>query len=275
MIYFIKLRKQKKLNKRRLSPSFTLIELLIVIIIIGIIISTISFNLSPDKLDLAADSIIKNIEYTQSLALKDDKYQPFQKNNTSIEQNRSKYWFKQWWQIRFFKNSNGDILIEVFSDLPYHSNNDLFDKKGREPRGEEYWKLTYAKDPFTGRYLTSECRNKDKNYPNCDKVTKDMNLSRFGIKKILFDGKELRSRPSKRIVFDNFGNVFLDEGKYTECPSSYTGDCGDINPLDENNRKILTHDLIIKICMDESCNKNHCREIIVTPTGYVYKSFCN
>ena len=254
--------------------SFSLLELIIVILIIGILSYSISIYMPNNNLEVAADNLIKNIYFTQSLALKDDKYQPFPLENNNTENNRSKYWFKQWWQIRFFRNSAGDYLVEIFSDLPYHSNNDLFDKKGREPRGEKYWNLTYAKDPLTGKYLTGECRNGDNNYIPCNEVDHDLNLSKFGIKNILFDGKNIYSNSPKRLLFDNFGNVFLNEGKYARCPSSYTGDCGDINPLDKTNRNILTKNLKIKLCLDTTCN-NECIQINVSPTGFVYKSKCN
>jgi len=261
--------------------SFTLLELLIVIVIIGILASTLNFNFAPDNLQLASDNLIKNIRFTQSLALKDDKYQPFpnhicdDSNDGKMECNRSKYWFKQWWQIRFFRNSAGNYLVEIFSDLPYYSDNDLFDKKGREPRKEKYWNLTYAKDPLTGKYLTGECRNNDDDYIPCNEIDKDLNLSKVGIQKILFNGKNIYSNSPKRLVFDNFGNIFLNEGKYAQCPSSYTGDCGDINPLDIDNRELLDKNVNIKLCLDDSCSDKKCIQINITPNGYIYKSKCN
>ena len=263
-----------------MKPSFSILELIIVILIIGILFLTIPLTIPNDRLRVAADNLIKNIRFTQSLALKDDKYQPFPthicdgSNEGNTECNRSKYWFKQWWQIRFFKNSNNEYLVEIFTDLPYHSGNDLFDKKGREPRGEQYWNKTYAKDPLTGKYMTGECRNNDNNYPPCNKINPNLNLTKkYGIKKIEFENFYTRS---PRLVFDNFGNVFLKEGKYAKCPTSYTGDCGDINPLDKNNRMILIKKASIRLCLDNPCiyNKDRCIQINISPTGYVYSSKC-
>ena len=265
-----------------MKPSFTLLELVVVIIIIAILVSTISISIPNNNLRLLADNLAKDIRFTESLAIKDDKYQPFPahacdgSNEGKTECNRSKYWFKQWWQIRFFKNSAGDYLVEIFSDLPYHSGSDLFDKKGREPGGDSYWNLTYAKNPLTGKYMTGECKNGDSDYLPCNKVDKDLNLSKKGIKEVIFNGSDVSSRKPKRLVFDNFGNVFLNEGKYAKCPSSYTGDCGDINPLDKDNREILTKEINIKLCTDNPCKyeKDKCIQLNVSSTGNIYVSQC-
>ncbi|GAX88076.1 conserved hypothetical protein [Lebetimonas natsushimae] len=260
------MKKLKKLNNGRFSPSFTLIELLIVIVIIGIVITSISFNLAPDKLNIAADEIIRNIRYTQSLALKDDKYQPFPINNSVIEQNRSKYWFKQWWQIRFSSsNENGKIhyWYEIFSDLPSDQTGSSytynFDKTGHYPDNpKSLWYKSIATD-INGKLLIGHC-NKS-HYPDCDKVNQNLDLTKtYGIVNITFN-----NRFPFRLVFDNYGNIFLDE-------SNSKGDNGDINPLDKNNRPILKNK-INKIKLYSSTNK--CIQINITPTGEIYKSNCN
>ena len=254
-----------------MKPSFSILELIIVILIIGILASTISITIPTDKLQTAADDIIKNIRFTQSLALKDDKYQPFPKDSSSIEQNRSKYWFKQWWQVRFTQNKNTpkDLWYEIFSDVPYN-NSYNFDRVGNYPPKEIIWNVTYAKDPLEGKYLTGKCdTDGSHNYPPCNKIDKKLNLTQtYGIKEILFDGKSVVWNNSKRIIFDNFGNVFLNEGE--------KGDGGDINPLDKNNRDILVKNINIKLCLDSPCKilKNRCIQINISPTGYIYSSNC-
>jgi type II secretory pathway pseudopilin PulG len=256
MIFYTKLTKLKKSNKRSFPrPSFTVLELIIVIIILGILAYTLTFKFSSNKLQAAADKLINDIRYTQSLALKEDKYQPFPKDDSIIEQNRSKYWFKQWWQLKF-KISSGSYLYSIFSDSPA-SDTDIFNL---QPSVEEL-----AINPLTTKYASSI--GSSSTYSNSD-----YNLSKYGIKLIIKpDGTPYdahHTNPAITFLFDNFGNVFLDEG--------VSGDAGDINPLDSNKRKLLTTRKNIKLCMDDPCNfnKDRCIQINITPSGYVYKSIC-
>ncbi len=265
MIFYTKLKKQKKLNKKVLRPSFTLLELVIVIIIIGILAVTISISIPNDNLQLAADSLMKNIRFTQSLALKDDKYQPFPLNNTNIEQNRSKYWFKQWWQIRFSTfNENGKThyWYEIFSDVPYNSSSHNFDAQANLPTSA--WYISIAKDPLNNKLMIGHCGVSQ--YPDCNQTDEKLDLTKYyGIKNVEY----VNFKSSKRLVFDNFGNVFLREGD--------DGDTGDVNPLQYNKRYLLTKIAKIRLCLDTTCNynKNRCIQINITPTGYVYTSICN
>ena len=250
-----------------MKKSFTLLELLIVVIIVGILAFSINFNFFNPSLEAAADQVIKDIRYTQSLALKDDKYQPFPKHTCDnsdegkIECNRSKYWFKQWWQIRFSQNTNDkNWWYEIFSDQPT-ANKKIFDKKGYSPK---YLRdISLAKNPLTGKYMIGNC---DKNgFPDCNSSSPRLNLTKtYNIKKIIFI-----NIPHKRLLFDNLGNVFLNEGD--------SEDSGDINPIDKDKRIILTTIGKIQLCLDNNCikNKDRCIQINITPIGEVYKSLCN
>ena len=259
-----------------MTRSFTLIELLVVIIIIGIIVSTLSFNFSPNQLELAADQIIKDIRLTQSLALKDDKYQPFPNHicdNTiegKIECNRSKYWFKQWWQIRFSTyNKNGVTYYwyEIFSDQPYKTQRQNFDGTAHLPKVD--WDISIAKDPLTKKYLIGECDENGTDFPICNKIDNNLNLTKtFGIKKIEYQNIS----PRHDILFDNFGNVFVRGSNYK--------DKGDINPLDKDKRELLTKTAKIILCnkiKNNKClkDKKHCIAIEISPTGSLEKTTCN
>jgi len=248
--------------------SFTLLELLVVIVIIGILVSTISFNFAPDNLQLASDNLIKNIRFTQSLALKDDKYQPFPIKNNAIENNRSKYWFKQWWHLKI-TNAENDIIYYIFSDIPTNTTAN-FDKKIISGT----YKYELAKNS-ENQYLIgmSEDESGNHNYPN--NIDKKLNLTKtYGIKRVEFSAyysSSMSNGLGKRvdILFDNYGNLFLKEGE--------KGDGGDINPLDVNNRKLLDKNATIKLCLDSPCQytASRCIQINITPSGYIYKTQCN
>jgi len=264
MIFYIKLKKLKKLNKRSFTPSFTILELVIVIIVIGILVAVVPISIPNNNLQVAADNLIKNIRFTQSLALKEDKYQPFPLKNNPIENNRSKYWFKQWWQIRFSTfddNGKTHYWYEIFSDQPYNTSTKNFTAQANLP--VTLWYKSIAKNPLNLKLLIGHCGVS--NYPECNETDTKLDLTKtYGIKKVEF----VNFDRSKRLVFDNFGNVFLREGD--------DGDAGDINPLDSAKRKLLIKTANIKLCLDNPCQYtiSRCIQINITPTGYIYSSNC-
>jgi hypothetical protein len=212
---------------------------------------------------------------TQSLALKDDKYQPFPIDDSVTELNRSKYWFKQWWQIRFSNTTDNDGIkhywYEIFSDIPYYtaSGSFNFDKIGNLPMNK--WYESIAVDPLNKKLLIGRCTpdNGDKTenqtkYPYCSKTDKHLDLTKsYNIVKIDFENFYIKSNNSPRLIFDNYGNIFLNEGE--------KGDGGDINSLDRNERITLTKVAKIKLYSIT----NRCIQINITPSGEVFKSKCN
>ena len=260
MTFFTMLKKQKKLNN--LSSAFTLIELLVVIIVIGLLAATLSFNFAPNKLQLAADQLIKNIKLTQSLALKDDKYQPFPNSGSLKDQNQSKYWFKQWWQIKFATDGN-DLIYYVFSDKAANTKTNNFDRKIiTASHTAELAKYSDGKYVYGGdTYLFSgEVSNQD------------CNLSKFGIKRIELKMGSLKySNGYIHLLFDNQGNIFLSEGK--------KNDKGDINPLDRV-RKLATSNIYINLCKkldgSDKCiiTNDKCIGLRISTSGNIEKNDC-
>jgi len=216
-----------------LKPSFTILELVIVIIIIGILASTVSIFIPNNNLQVAADNLIKNIRFTESLALKDDKYQPFPENNSSLEENRSKYWFRRFWQFRLGK-SNNCYFFEVYSDE--NLNGDA------SPVSE------FAKDPLNNKYIAG-------NY-SASTALKDANLCNFGINSVTYH--TVSSTPidvknkSLHIYFDNYGNVYISKNNNKS-----------LNIF--NNMKLLTSNLEINLTQDKKS-----KIITITPTGFVF-----
>ena len=228
------------------KQSFTLIELIIVIIIIGILYSSISFSISNTSLNQAADQIVSHINYTRHLAIKDNKMQYYPINNSKAEMNRSKYWFKQWWHLRFSdytKDGTTYYWYEIFTDVPDDSKSYNFDQNGKNPKDK--WEESYAKNSLDNKYLVGNCYSSG--YPDCDEIDETLNLTQnYSVKKIIFNNFNVTSRA--HILFDNYGVIYLDEGE--------SGDKGDINPYDKDERVPLLKTAKITLCADEECEEN-------------------
>jgi Tfp pilus assembly protein FimT len=247
------------------KQSFTLLELLIVIVVISILVVKANFTLSNTSLNQIADQIVSHINYTRHLALIDNKFQYYPINNSETELNRTKYWFKQWWQIRFSKRKkNDDIYYEVFSDRAYvdstlsdpdHYN---FSRVGNTPK--KLWEDSYAKNELNKLYLVGLSKKDSDNYP--ENADTKLNLTKYyAIKNIEVNGVKVSSNNSKRFIFDNYGNVYINEGE--------KGDGGDINPYDKDERIPLISTAKISLCKDDSCTKKI--DICISPkVGFAY-----
>jgi len=213
-----------------MKKSFSLIELIIVLVVIGILYSTINFNLKDSNLNQAADQLISHINYTRHLAIIDNKMQYYPITHNTQDNNRSKYWFKSWWQLRIGVKTNQEYFYEVFSDSSSHTDSTNFDKAGSLIR-------EFARDPINGKYL-------DGNYGN--DINKQLNLtSTYGIQLIKLNNIDFK-KGSIRIIFDNKGNIYIDEGK--------RGDANDINPYEL--RIPLLNIRKITLCQTNKCDNN-------------------
>jgi len=92
--------------------AFTMLELVVVLIAIGIIAVIAIPNLNSNPLDEAAEQVANHIRYTQHLAMVDDKYDVNDPN-----------WYTEKWQIRFRRNSGSSGYV-IFSDLNHQRNVD-------------------------------------------------------------------------------------------------------------------------------------------------------
>ena len=217
-----------------MRPSFTILEIIIVIVLITIMITTINISIPDNKLNLASDTLKRYLNHTKSLALKNDKYLPIP--NNSSEENMSKYWFKRFWQLRIGFNGN-DYYVVVFND-------DNLD--GKILKDEK------AKDPLNKKYI-------DGNYysPTSDK---DANLSNFNITKVTYKYKghnySIKNGEPLNILFDNFGNVYICQVSNNSCTK-------DINIFKSLN--IITSNIEINLS-----SNNKYKLITITPAGEIY-----
>ncbi len=81
-----------------MKKAFTMLELVIVIVIIGILAATVTPAFQRDTDAEAAQQFMNHVRYTQHLAMVDDKFDPNRAN-----------WFLSRWQIRL--NTNGKYVI--------------------------------------------------------------------------------------------------------------------------------------------------------------------
>ena len=232
-----------------MKKSFSFIELIIVIIVIGILYTSVNFSIKDTALEQAAQQIMSHINYTRFIAIKDNKMQYYPINNSATEMNRSKYWFKQWWQIRFSQRDNGEYFYEVFSDLPSSKENTNFDRVGDLVN-------EFAINPLNYKYL-------DANYGSNN--DEKLNITKYyGIKVVKINNSILKSNNSFKLIYDYYGNCYLSEGE--------KGDGGDINPYNIEKRIPLLAEFRIILCKDDNCEIN--KTICITPKfGNAY--ICN
>lgn len=169
--------------------SFTLLELILVVLLISILYSMFKLNKNPNtKLDEVSKKLELQIKYLRYKALIDSK-----KNH-----NENK-WHKKRWTLKFFncKKSLGGIYYVMYSD-----NNML----GHPNKTES------LKDPLTNKYIynSNSCSQKD----DLSKYT--LLTKNFDIINIDIDCNETTS--IGQLSFGNDGNVYTklsnDENSY-------------------------------------------------------------
>ncbi|MEA3497713.1 MAG: type II secretion system protein [Campylobacterota bacterium] len=122
----------------KFKKSFSLLELIFVIVLIAIISSTIIPKTKISKLNLAANKIILYLNYTRYIAHIDNKF--------DIEDDE---WRKKRWTLKFQRCSSsvGGLYYAVYSDTS---------------GGTAHFKKSETlKDPLTNKYLYSgsDCQN--------------------------------------------------------------------------------------------------------------------
>ncbi len=87
-----------------MKKAFTLLELVLVVVVIGIISAVMIPRISNVQIDKAARQVLDHIRYTQHLAMMDNQFDPDDAN-----------WYKKRWQIRF-QTISGKIVYTIFKD---------------------------------------------------------------------------------------------------------------------------------------------------------------
>jgi len=113
------------------TKSFSLLELIFTIALIGIISSQFIPKNNLSKLNIAADKIIMYLKYTRYIAMIDNKYNHL-----------DDMWFRERWTVKFqnCSSSIGGLYYVVYSDTNH---------------GGGINKSECLKDPITNKYLYS------------------------------------------------------------------------------------------------------------------------
>lgn len=151
--------------------AFTMLELIFVIVVAGIIIALAMPRMDDSNLRQAADQVVRHIQYTQHLAMMDDKFDDGESN-----------WFNRRWTLRFQPNVvfggkpfNNAWTYTIFSDLPNFA--------GHHPDLNGM-----ARNPLdTNKFLSGGYDNTLS--PEDSRAMKELQLNKnFGIQNITFSG---------------------------------------------------------------------------------------
>ncbi len=229
-----------------MKKSFTLLELVFVVVVIGVLSAIIIPSTRSDNLREAAIQVVSHIRYTQHLAMIDDKLDTSDSN-----------WYKNRWQIQFSNTvgSGNSWSYMIYSDS-------LGNSTGTPDVNE------HAKNPLNpSKYLTGGYSAGNIAYNDPQKRdTKELNIGKkYEIVDVDFSaGCEVAST-RQRIFFDNLGRPF------------YGGPHLQIKPYhNETNVKKLSSNCNIALCTHSPCssalNSEKLTIVIEPETGYTYIS---
>ncbi len=227
-----------------MKHAFTLVELIIIVIIIGIIAVTASTSFYKDRLTPATNQLLEHIRYTQQLALNQDMFIPSPYfsiySDTTQALKDSKQWFKKWWRIQFHNNGS----YSVYSDHPTKGSSNQYDSDVDDND-------LVAKDPLTGLYLFG-------NLSGSSIYEGDERLGLVDMQKVYGVTVSINSAcTGAHILFDHMGRP--------HCKKSAKGvNVDSLNPYDRIVRDFIAITLTKE---DGSSSKTIC----VTPiSGYAY-----
>lgn len=191
--------------------AFTLIELIIVVVVLGVLVTYSTQMLSRDSRSEAINHILSMIRYTQNLALHDSKHD---RDNA--------YWQRSFWRFQIYKCKGGSgIFYLIGTDKDYN-------------RGVN--RSETAIDPSNGKFTFWDTRKAcPKNSTDALNAQVSPNIfltQKYGIKSVKFNACKiwtsgLKRSSAKHIGFDNYGRPIKSySASYT--PNYYghvVGDC--------------------------------------------------
>ena len=167
-----------------MKKAFTMLELVVVIVVIGIIAAAALPRINDDHIAEAADQVMSHIRYTQHLAMQDSKFDPTDAR-----------WFRKRWSITFTRAS----FCEGANEWRYSVYHDDGDATGNLNSTNEV-----ARDPLDpNKFMSSGWAGISK--ANCANASSKYSLARkFGITNVELRGV-CRDGNLQTISFDEFG----------------------------------------------------------------------
>lgn len=227
-----------------LRRAFTMLELIIVIVVIGILAAVVIPRTSSNNLAEAATQLISHIRYTQHLAMIDDRF-----DSTKLN------WYRERWQIKFSKVGGSDNrwAYAIFSDADVGSGYD-----GNPNANETAVNPLDTSKRLTGGYSgTIEYNEAD--------ASNKLNLGHsYGINDIdMVGGCNISNDGKKRISFDHLGRGLYENPKDLDSPY-----------MDGTINRLITSQCRIELCTISDCTSATSSEkitIAVEPeTGYAH-----
>jgi len=227
-----------------MKKSFTLLELVFTIVVIGIISAAVIPRAKSGTLDEAATQVISHIRYTQHLAMVDDKF------NSTVGSD----WYQRRWQI-FFSNtevgSNSKWAYSIFSDKAGgNTGNPDVSEIAVNPLDKT--KLLTGGYSGTVQYDDDQGRNTEKLRIG----------AKYGIVDIDFTGGCAIAKNKQRIVFDHTGRPFYGSAHLQTKPYK-----------DETSVKLLKSTCNIELCTSTCTGASSDEKVVIyiePETGYIH-----
>jgi type II secretory pathway pseudopilin PulG len=236
-----------------MKKAFTMIELVFIVVVIGILATTIMPNTQTrSPLQEAAIQLASHIRYTQHLAMIDDKY-----DISRLDGNGKIIWYKDRWQL-VFSSSAYTGGANVWAYTIFSDKIDNGSVSGGDAEEDEI-----ARNPensnkiMTGGYSATNALD----YLDDDfKGMKKLNLGKsYGVSSVVLSG----GCSDSRIAFDHFGRPM--KGDHDTITSPYNMS----NTYSVNDQRLIT-----SACSIELSDGVDNVEIIISPeTGYTTISF--
>lgn len=234
-----------------MKKAFTMIELLMVIIVVGVLAAVALPRFNQDSIYQAANQIVSHIRYTQHLAMQDDKFNP-----------NDQFWYRSRWQIRFCKdatilggqcnigNGKTEWGYSIFSDsivTNYNGNPEANELAVNPQNPTQFLTAGYnGTIPMNDRRTMKALRVEEK----------------FGIKNIIFS-QECGQDGAKSLAFDGIGRPLYGHFQLLNAP--YARNIGN---------RLLTQRCTITLCTKLPCpivdGERRVRIAIEPETGYVH-----